>query len=95
MEFLEVGDSIEKEELFGIIEFVKVVEDFKVFVIGIVIECNEDILDEYEKLLEDLYIEGWLLKVKVKVKVEVDEDDFDFVDDLYFVDDYCVLVEGE
>ena len=95
MELPEVGDSIEKEKSFGTIESVKAVEDLKAPVTGTVIERNEDILDEHEKLSEDPYIEGWLLKVKVKVKVEADEDDFDSADDLYSAGDYRALIEGE
>ena len=95
MELPEVGDSIEKEKSFGTIESVKAVEDLKAPVTGTVIERNEDILDEHEKLSEDPYIEGWLLKVKVTVKVEPDEDDFDSADDLYSAGDYRALIEGE
>jgi len=93
IELPEEGDIIKKEEPFGSIESVKAVEDLKAPLTGIVIERNEDILDEHEKLSEDPYIEGWLLKVEVKV--EADEGDFDFADDLYSADDYRALVEGE
>jgi len=89
MELPEVGDSIEKEKSFGTIESVKAVEDLKAPVNGTVIERNEDILDEHEKLSEDPYIEGWLLKVRVKDPDKLDEDDF------YSADDYRALVEGE
>ena len=89
MELPEVGDSIEKETSFGTIESVKAVEDLKAPVTGTVIERNEDILDEHEKLSEDPYIEGWLLKVRVKDPDKLDEDDF------YSADDYRALVEGE
>ena len=89
MELPEVGDSIEKEKSFGTIESVKAVEDLKAPVNGTVIERNEDILDEHEKLSEDPYIEGWLLKLRVKDPDKLDEDDF------YSADDYRALVEGE
>ena len=95
MELPEEGDLIEKGESFGSVESVKAVEELKAPITGTVIECNKEILEETEKLSEDPYIEGWLLKVKVKVKVEADEDDFDFADDLYSADDYRALVEGE
>ena len=89
MELPEVGDSIEKEKSFGTIESVKAVEDLKAPVTGTVIERNEDILDEHEKLSEDPYIEGWLLKVRVKDPDELNGDD------IYSADDYRKLVEGE
>ncbi|MDE5098021.1 MAG: glycine cleavage system protein H, partial [Trichodesmium sp. St16_bin4-tuft] len=42
-----------------------------------------------EKLSEDPYIEGWLLKVRVKDPDELNGDD------IYSADDYRKLVEGE
>ena len=89
MELPEEGDLIEKEKSFGTIESVKAVEDLKAPITGTVIECNKEILEETEKLSEDPYIEGWLLKVRVKDPDKLDEDDF------YSADDYRALVEGE
>jgi glycine cleavage system H protein len=85
----EVGDLIEKEKSFGTIESVKAVEDLKAPITGTVIERNEEILEEAEKLSEDPYIEGWLLKVRVKDPDKLDGDDF------YSADDYRAMVEGE
>lgn len=85
----EVGDYIEKEKSFGTIESVKAAEDLKAPITGTVIERNEEILEEAEKLSEDPYIEGWLLKLRVKDPDKLDEDDF------YSADDYRALVEGE
>ena len=56
---VEVGDFIKQGESFGTIESVKAVEDLKAPLTGRVIERNEDILEETEKLSEDPYIEGW------------------------------------
>ena len=89
IDLAEVGDKIEKEKSFGTIESVKAVEDLKAPITGTVIERNEEILEEAEKLSEDPYIEGWLLKVRVKDPDKLDEDDF------YSADDYRALVEGE
>ena len=89
MELPEEGDLIEKEKSFGTIESVKAVEDLKAPITGTVTERNEEILEEAEKLSEDPYIEGWLLKVRVKDPDKLDEDDF------YSADDYRALVEGE
>lgn len=85
----EVGDYIEKEKSFGTIESVKAAEDLKAPITGTVTERNEEILEEAEKLSEDPYIEGWLLKLRVKDPDKLDEDDF------YSADDYRALVEGE
>ena len=89
MELPEEGDLIEKGESFGSVESVKAVEELKAPITGTVIECNKEILEETEKLSEDPYIEGWLLKVRVKDPDKLDEDDF------YSADDYRALVEGE
>ena len=89
IDLAEVGDKIEKEKSFGTIESVKAAEDLKAPITGTVIERNEEILEEAEKLSEDPYIEGWLLKVRVKDPDKLDEDDF------YSADDYRALVEGE
>ena len=89
IDLAEVGDNIEKEKSFGTIESVKVVEDLKAPITGTVTERNEEILEEAEKLSEDPYIEGWLLKLRVKDPDKLDEDDF------YSADDYRALVEGE
>ena len=89
MELPEVGDLIEKEKSFGTIESVKAVEELKAPLTGKVVERNEDILEETEKLSEDPYIEGWLLKVHVKDSDELGGDDF------YSADDYREMVQGE
>lgn len=89
IDLAEVGDKIEKEKSFGTIESVKAAEDLKAPITGTVIERNEEILEEAEKLSEDPYIEGWLLKLRVKDPDKLDEDDF------YSADDYRALVEGE
>lgn len=89
IDLAEVGDKIEKEKSFGTIESVKAAEDLKAPITGTVTERNEEILEEAEKLSEDPYIEGWLLKVRVKDPDKLDEDDF------YSADDYRALVEGE
>ncbi|MDE5094818.1 MAG: glycine cleavage system protein GcvH [Trichodesmium sp. St11_bin5] len=89
MELPEEGDLIEKGESFGSVESVKAVEELKAPITGTVIECNKEILEETEKLSEDPYIEGWLLKVRVKDPDELNGDD------IYSADDYRKLVEGE
>ena len=89
IDLAEVGDKIEKEKSFGTIESVKAAEDLKAPITGTVIERNEEILEEAEKLSEDPYIEGWLLKVRVKDPDELNGDD------IYSADDYRKLVEGE
>lgn len=90
LELPEVGDQIEKEGSCGSIESVKAVEDLNAPITGTVIERNEEILENPERLSEeDPYVEGWLLKVRVK-----DPDELE-ADDIFSADQYREMVEGE
>ena len=60
-----VGETIDAEEVFGTIEAVKTVSDLFLPVNGEIIEFNEDLEDSPEKVNEDPYNEGWIVKVKV------------------------------
>ncbi len=70
LELPEVGASLTKGDTFGTIESVKAVEDLYAAASGEVLECNEDILDSPEKLAEDPYVAGWLLKIKLDGEIE-------------------------
>lgn len=70
LELPEVGESLTKGETFGTIESVKAVEDLYAAASGEVLERNEDIIESPEKLAEDPYGEGWLLKVKLDGEIE-------------------------
>ncbi len=86
LELPDVGAAIEKGESFGTVESVKAVEDLKSPVTGTVIESNTAMVDAPEKLADDPYIEGWLLKVRVN--------HFDDLDDAMTATDYRNQVEG-
>lgn len=86
LELPEVGDSVEKGESFGTVESVKAVEDLVSPVSGEVIERNETLIESPEKLADDPYDEGWLIKVDVG-----DPSD---LDDALSADEYRVRVEG-
>lgn len=70
LELPEVGESLTKGETFGTIESVKAVEDLYAATSGEVLERNEDIIESPEKLAEDPYVAGWLLKIKLDGEVE-------------------------
>lgn len=72
LELPEVGDALEKGESFGSIESVKAVEDLKAPVVGTVLECNEELLDNPENIGDDPYGDGWLIKVRIDEKEELD-----------------------
>ena len=73
--FLElpgVGDRVTKGETFGTVESVKAVEDLNSPVTGTVTECNDAMVDSPEKLADDPYGKGWLIKVKVENSTDID-----------------------
>jgi glycine cleavage system H protein len=60
-----VGESLDKEEVFGTIEAVKTVSDLFMPISGEVLEFNEKLADEPELVNKDPYGEGWIVKVKL------------------------------
>ncbi len=73
--FLElpgVGTAVEKGGTFGTIESVKAVEDLKSPVTGTVVEANEAMVDAPEKLIDDPYRAGWLIKVQLSDSSEME-----------------------
>lgn len=88
LELPEIGDALEVETSFGSIESVKAVEDLYPPVSGTVIDRNEDMIDTPEKIAEDPYGEGWLLKVRVN---DPDED----FGDVLSADEYRIQLEGD
>ena len=60
-----VDEDLEGEETFGTIEAVKTSSDLLMPVAGKVLEFNEGLEDAYEKVNNDPYGEGWLIKVQV------------------------------
>lgn len=58
--------ELEAEEIFGTVEAVKTVSDLFLPVAGKVIEVNEVLENEPEKVNSDPYGDGWMVKVKVR-----------------------------
>ncbi|HBB33169.1 MAG TPA: glycine cleavage system protein GcvH [Cyanobacteria bacterium UBA8803] len=87
VELPEIGDALEKGEVFGSIESVKAVEDMYAPLSGTVIERNDAIVESPELIADDPYGEGWLLKVRIN--------DADDLSDGLSADEYRVQVEGE
>ncbi len=67
-----VDETLEAEEIFGTVEAVKTVSDLFLPVSGEIIEFNESLEDEPEKVNEDPYGEGWMIKVKISDKSQLD-----------------------
>ena len=61
----EAGRAVRAGEPLGEIESVKAVSDLYSPVTGEVIESNAPLADDLEKLSEDTYGAGWLVKIKI------------------------------
>ena len=67
------GEVVAKEEVFGTIEAVKTASDLFMPVSGEVIEANAELDDKPELVNEDVYGNGWLIKISVSDPSELDE----------------------
>ena len=67
------GEVVVKEEVFGTIEAVKTVSDLFMPVGGEVIEMNAELEDKPELVNEDVYGNGWLIKITISDPSELDE----------------------
>jgi glycine cleavage system H protein len=81
-----VDETLEREEVFGTVEAVKTVSDLFAPLSGEIIEFNESLEDEPEKVNTDPYGEGWMVKIKFSDASEVD--------DLLSAEEYTEVVEG-
>ena len=68
-----VDEELENEEVFGTVEAVKTVSDLFMPITGEVIEFNELLETNPEKVNEDPYGDGWMIKVKISNPAELDE----------------------
>ncbi|MFH6768521.1 glycine cleavage system protein GcvH [Gaetbulibacter aquiaggeris] len=79
-----VDETLDAEEIFGTVEAVKTVSDLFLPMSGEIIEFNEVLEDEPEKVNSDPYGDGWMIKLKCS--------DLSQVDNLLSADDYKNLV---
>lgn len=68
-----VDESLDQDEVFGSVEAVKTVSDLFLPLTGSVIEFNENLEDEPEKVNEDPYGEGWMIKMKFTNQEELND----------------------
>ena len=73
VEIETVGESLEREEVFGSIEAVKTVSDLFMPLSGEILELNEALEGNPELVNSDPYGEGWMVKIKVSNRSELDE----------------------
>jgi glycine cleavage system H protein len=67
------GDSVARDESYGEVESVKAVSDLISPLSGEVVEVNAAVVEEPEKVNEDPYGEGWLVKITLTERAEVDD----------------------
>jgi len=72
VEVQEVGSEVTKDEKFGEVESVKTVSDLFSPVSGKVAAVNEELEAEPEKVNEDSYGAGWMVKIEMSDTSEVD-----------------------
>ena len=68
-----VDEELNKEEVFGTVEAVKTVSDLFLPMSGKIIEFNESLNDNPEKVNDSPYGEGWIIKVEITNPAELDE----------------------
>ena len=79
-----LDQTLERDEVFGTVEAVKTVSDLFLPLSGEIIEFNDSLESEPEKVNSDPYGEGWMIKVKVS--------DMSQWDDLLDANSYKALV---
>lgn len=79
-----VDETLDVEEIFGTVEAVKTVSDLFIPLSGEIIEFNESLEDEPEKVNTDPYGEGWMIKMKFS--------DASQIENLLSADDYKAIV---
>ena len=67
-----LDETIDKDEVFGTVEAVKTVSDLFMPLTGEIIEFNEGLEDNPEKVNTDPYGEGWMIKVKIADTSEIE-----------------------
>ncbi len=81
-----VGESLDKDEVFGTVEAVKTVSDLFLPASGEILEFNEALEDQPELVNSDPYGDGWMVKVSLKDKADLDT--------LLDAEAYKKLIEG-
>ena len=69
----EVGASVAKDDAYAEVESVKAVSDVFAPLSGEIVEVNEALADSPEKVNQDPYGEGWMVKIRLSDPSEVDE----------------------
>ena len=60
-----IGESLDKEAVFGTVEAVKTVSDLFLPLTGEITAFNEDLEDTPDLVNDDPYDQGWIIKIKI------------------------------
>ena len=67
-----LDQTLDKDEVFGTVEAVKTVSDLFLPLSGEIIEFNDSLESDPEKVNTDPYGDGWMVKVKISDASEID-----------------------
>ncbi|MCA0130971.1 glycine cleavage system protein GcvH [Winogradskyella alexanderae] len=81
-----LDETLDAEEVFGTVEAVKTVSDLFLPLSGEIIEFNEGLENEPEKVNSDPYGDGWMIKLKI--------DDDSQIENLLSAEDYKALISA-
>jgi len=81
-----LGETLEREEVFGTVEAVKTVSDLFLPLDGEILEFNDSLENTPEKVNSDPYGEGWMIKLKISDQSQIS--------DLLSPEDYKDLIGG-
>jgi glycine cleavage system H protein len=73
VELPDVGDAVEQETEFGVIESIKAVSDLYSPVSGEVTAVNEALFDAPELVNEAPFDDGWMIDVELEDEAELDD----------------------
>ena len=66
-------ETLDKEEVFGTVEAVKTVSDLFMPISGKILEFNESLETNPEKVNDNPYEDGWMIKIKISDASELEE----------------------
>ena len=84
VEVESLDEALEADAVFGTVEAVKTVSDLFLPVAGEIIEFNESLEEEPEKVNDDPYGDGWMIKIKVSDTADLET--------LLSADDYKAII---
>ena len=84
VEVESLEETLEVDAVFGTVEAVKTVSDLFLPIAGEIIEFNESLEEEPEKVNDDPYGAGWMIKIKVSDTADLET--------LLSADDYKAII---